>query len=264
MNNIFILRLRHSLSHKKTKGIQIIVRLISYFNKYNNYLQLSFKSEALNDLFSRDLALKKRNFLIGETLNLERAINIYHLLSQVIVMQVPGEIVEAGCFQGVTALMMQMTLNQYQSEKILHVYDSFQGVPEPMSQDGHGPLRKGSLCTTKADLEKNFNHFNVKLPAIHAGWFKDTLPTQLPSQIAFAHLDGDMYSSIKESLEYIYPRLSKNAIVVVDDYCDATIQNVPDVLPGVKVACDEFLKDKPEEMHLLIAGSESHGYFRKV
>ncbi|RWH84456.1 MAG: hypothetical protein EOQ86_01550 [Mesorhizobium sp.] len=33
------------------------------------------------------------------------------------------------------------------------------------------------------------------------GWFEDTLPTQLQDEIAFANLDGDLYDSVKVSLE---------------------------------------------------------------
>ena len=77
------------------------------------------------------------------------------------------------------------------------------------------------------------------------------------------HLDGDFYSSIIESLTYVYPKLSKGAIVVIDDYCDPEIHNVNNILPGVKKACDEFFKDKKEKVDVLIAGCESHGYFRK-
>jgi len=35
-------------------------------------------------------------------------------------------------------------------------------------------------------------------------------------------------------------------------------------LPGVKKACDEFFKDKKEEIKILIAGEERQAYFRKL
>ena len=39
---------------------------------------------------------------------------------------------------------------------------------------------------------------------------------------------------------------------------------IMDILPGVKQACDEFFKDKPEKVSVLISGFERHGYFRKI
>ena len=52
-------------------------------------------------------------------------------------------------------------------------------------------------------------------------------------------------------------------VVVVDDYCDPAVHDVNNILPGVKRACDEFFADKPEEINVLIAGAEAHGFFRK-
>ena len=128
-----------------------------------------------------------------------------------------------------------------------------------------------------------FNRWNLKLPKIHAGWFKDTLPEKIPQEICFAHLEGDLYTSIIESLTGVYPRLKKGAVVVIDDYYDEKIHpeiedalnrnlynkhfgiqtTIPNLLPGVKQACDEFFKDKPEQIIVLIAGCERHVFFRK-
>ena len=56
---------------------------------------------------------------------------------------------------------------------------------------------------------RDFRKYDLPLPVIHKGWFENTLPTELPAQIAFAHLDGDFYSSIAVSLRYVYPKMSK-------------------------------------------------------
>lgn len=122
------------------------------------------------------------------------------------------------------------------------------------------------------------------MPKIVEGWFNETLHKKLPKAICFAHLDGDFYSSIKESLEAIYPRLSRGAIVVIDDFYSSRNhkkieklinQNrysqesnrkikIQNLLPGVKKACDEFLKDKEEEIKILVAGEERQAYFKKI
>jgi hypothetical protein len=85
------------------------------------------------------------------------------------------------------------------------------------------------------------------MPVVHKGWFKDTLPHDLPERICFAHLDGDLYDSILVSLEHVYPRLSKGAICLIDDYSDPAVNPQGwNQLPGVKQACDEFLCHKPK------------------
>ena len=203
------------------------------------------------------------NMLKGNMINIEQGVNIYHLLMQTILMQIPGDVVELGCFEGITSILMQKTLNQFKAQKKLHVFDSFAGLPKKSKEDGEIIFSAGSLKVTKERLINNFKSYSLQLPIIHEGWFKDTLPHELPNKISFAHLDGDFYSSILESLIYIYPRLATNAVVVIDDYCHSEIHNVHNFLPGVKKACDEFFKDKKEQVNVLIAGCQSHGYFRK-
>lgn len=149
-------------------------------------------------------------------------------------------------------------------KKKLHVYDSFEGLPEKSKKDGNTVFFEGSCKTQQESLIENFKKHKTKLPIIHKGWFADVLPKGLPKKISFAHLDGDFYSSILDSLTYVYPRLSKGAVVVIDDYCDPKALDVNNILPGVKQACDEFFKNKKEKVSVLVAGCEAHGYFRKL
>ncbi|MCH8895182.1 MAG: class I SAM-dependent methyltransferase [Proteobacteria bacterium] len=217
-------------------------------------------------------------------LSLEQGINIHLLLTQVILMDVPGDVVELGCWGGQTSILMQKTLDLYRSKKRLHVYDSFEGLPEPHEQDQGTHFKEGWCATDEETLRKMFALHDARLPEIHPGWFSETLENELPERIAFAHLDGDFYSSIIQSLEHTYPRLAPGAIVVIDDYCDLSVhdemvqrvlnnryraeseRNVahnPNALPGVKTACDKFFDDKPEDVSVLFAGIAPHAYFRK-
>lgn len=233
----------------------------------------------LNNQFILD-SLRNSNMI-----NVEQGINIYHLLSRVLLLKIPGDVVELGCWMGNTSIILQRTLNQYFSEKRLHVYDSFEGLPARQEQDGFAGQGKGWMKISVDALIYNFTNIHcVKpLPVIHKGWFEDILPTELPEQISFAHFDGDLYSSVKTSLKYVYPRLSEGAVVVIDDYYSQNVHSNVQVLlnhnsyskasnrkiklhdnfPGVKIACDEFLEDKPERMVVLIAGEEKHAYFAK-
>lgn len=263
MDNTFILKLQNITTHKLSWRMKLLMLIFKILNRKNSHFEISFKQNSFNEIYRKKLGLIKKNMLKGNMLSIEQAINIYHLLNQVILMDVPGDIVELGCYEGTTAILLQMTLEQLQSNRSLHVYDSFQGMPDVDLIDG-ARFKKGSLRSPQEKLKNNFENWHLKLPHIHPGWFKETLPFELPEQIAFAHLDGDLYSSIKESLEYVYPRLAKNAIVVVDDYCNPELHNVNNILPGVKKACDDFLKNKPEKLCVLLAGCESHAYFRKL
>ncbi len=199
----------------------------------------------------------------GLMTNIEQRINMYHFASQVLSYDVSGDFVELGCHVGQSAVLFKKIIEHYDPSRTLHLYDSFSGLPEIKPEDGNTPFYQGQMEASREVLLNNFKACNLSPPIIHEGWFKDTLPTELPEKIAFAHLDGDLYDSIIVSLQYVYPKLSKGAICLIDDYCDSDIHDCWNLLPGVKKACDEFLSDKEENVSLLYSGDYTHGYFRK-
>ncbi|MBT5021213.1 methyltransferase [Candidatus Woesearchaeota archaeon] len=216
-------------------------------------------------------------------MSIEQEMNIFHLLSRVVLLKIPGAVVELGCHEGLTAAIMQKTLDGLNSNKKIYVYDSFEGLPKLSKKDKKHILKKGDLNTSEKKLIKTFTKLNLKLPKINKYWFKNIPKNKLPKNICFAHLDGDTYYSIKESLEKIYPLLSQGAITIIDDCYDLkkhkVIENklnsnkwnknkkrkyvIKDIFPGVKTACDEFFKDKKEKPDVLISGDQCHVYFVK-
>ena len=54
----------------------------------------------------------------------------------------------------------------------------------------------------------------------------------------FAFLDGDYYQSIMDSLRLVTPKLTPDAVLVVDDY-------VNEALPGAARAADAWLQAHP-------------------
>ena len=155
------------------------------------------------------------------------------LLSMRSCLHLEGDVVEVGCFKGCTSRLLQMALERFGSEKQLHVYDSFEGLPEKTKEDGT-PLYEKGLLISSIDVFRN-NLKGCRMPKIHKGWFEDTLPTGLPERICFGFLDGDYYSSIKVSLEHVWPRLSPGGILFVHDYPHPKFV-------GVAKAVDEFAR----------------------
>jgi O-methyltransferase len=194
----------------------------------------------------------------------DNLVNIYWALSSALVAGVGGAVVEIGCYAGRTSVLLRKVIDHFAPERELHVYDSFQGLPAagPYDTDYTG---EGQLATSVETLLATFARWGVDPPVVHPGWFHETLPTGLPDSICFAYLDGDLYESVRTGLECVYPRLSRHAVVIVDDYCDP--EKSPkafSMFPGAKKACDEFFADKPEDVSVLVgAHNLAFGYFRK-
>ena len=164
------------------------------------------------------------------------------------VKDIPGDVVELGCNVGTTAIYIRRLLNMVETGKEFHVYDSFEGLPDANEHDGNPPrLVKGSLKKEQSAFEKSFFDAGLLLPVIHKGFFVDIPNDEYPEQICFAFFDGDLFSSILDSFCKVYYKMSKVGIIIVHDYEGAE-------LPGVKKACDYFLKDKPEKVREVYRG----------
>ena len=200
----------------------------------------------------------------GISTNIEQRMNMYHLVSQTIAYNVPGDLVEVGCNEGQSSVLIAKVLKDMNCGKTFHVYDSFEGLPSSRTEDGSS-YKAGDLKTSQDALVSNFRKHGLEPPIIHKGWFENTLKEGLPEKISFAYLDGDFYDSIMTSLRYVYPRLSAGAVCLIDDYCDLEINPAGwNNLPGVKKACDEFMFDKPEEICYIYSGAFTHAFFRKI
>ena len=163
----------------------------------------------------------------------------------------PGDFVEMGCYKGDTSLCLAEVLAEagkgaedLRAAKKLWIYDSFEGLPEKQQQDESvlgKEFKGGELFVTKREVKERFLRAGLKLPQIKKAWFSELKAQDLPSEIALAFLDGDFYESIKESLDLVADKMSKNGIIMVHDYHNPA-------LPGVKKAVDEWLSGKNQKV----------------
>ena len=206
-----------------------------------------------------------------ENANVEARMNVFHLVSQTAVYGVPGDVAEVGCNSGEMSVVIRKVLDEYAPDKELHVFDSFEGLPELRDNKDKedGVYIPGWMATSEQRLLNRFTTLGLKEPHVHKGWFEDTVPGGLPDTLSFAIVDGDLYSSTKYVLPHVYERLSPGAICWFGAYYDETVFRRDDTSshfksPGVKQATDEFFQDKPESMSVLYANEYSNGYFRKL
>lgn len=149
-----------------------------------------------------------------------------------------GDFVEFGCYKGDTSLVLAELL--VGTGKKLWIYDSFEGLPEKSGQDESEigkNFRAGELKATKRDVKLRFLKAGLPVPVIKKGWFCDLKNEDLPTKIVFAFLDGDFYDSIRESLDWVTPRMIEGGVILIHDY------NNP-ALPGVARALNEWMSVK--------------------
>lgn len=169
------------------------------------------------------------------------------------VLHLPGDVVELGCNVGMTSSYIKRLINRVAKGKTIHVYDSFEGLPPKTIEDGATPCDKGASAVSIEMFEKTFNDAKIALPIINKGFFGDIDDDEYPPEICFAFFDGDFYGSIMDSFKKVYHKMTSGGIILVHDY-----EYEP--FPGVKKACDDFLKDKPEKV---VRGMNGIGIMRK-
>ncbi|HKR03110.1 MAG TPA: TylF/MycF/NovP-related O-methyltransferase [Bacteroidia bacterium] len=193
-----------------------------------------------------------------EMITVEQRINMFHFANEMLVHNIPGDFVELGTYTGNSSLQIQTILENFKSDKQFHVYDAFNLTNDPATN-------------FKNIFIENFKKANLKLPQIHEGFFRETVPAELPRKLAFIHIDCTtefdqikLMDLILYLLEHIYPRMTSRAICMIMDYHDVnkTVRGLK-TYPCVKEACDLFFEDKPEKVHVLYGNHFSHGYFRK-
>jgi len=170
---------------------------------------------------------------------------------------IAGSFVECGTWKGgAVGLMALANLKQGKALRHIHLFDSFEGIPEPDEKvDGakavlevqhagggtNGALRPvsglyESVGTLQAnrDLLEHIVGYDPDFLHYHRGWFQDTLPSDADEigSIAILRLDGDWYASTKVCLEHLFDKVVSGGFVIVDDYGR---------YEGCRKAVDEFL-----------------------
>lgn len=125
--------------------------------------------------------------------------------------KLPGDLAEVGVSIGDSAEV----ICQNKGERALHLFDTFTGHPKGWIgryDYGQTPGRHAAdLATVKQRLSKYPN------TRYYPGIFPETSPPVKNKLFSFVHLDTDLYESTKWGLEFFFPRLVQDGIIVVHD-----------------------------------------------
>lgn len=140
-----------------------------------------------------------------------------YMIKQFLEMAPEGKCVECGVYTGGVTRMM---LDAYRD---VIAFDTFEGIKGAGEFDLHqdGDYDAGDVTKYIQGAE------------IVRGEIPYTFNGRDDTDIAFVHLDMDIYEPTRAALAYFYPRMREGGIIVLDDYGFWTT-------PGIKKAVDEF------------------------
>lgn len=123
--------------------------------------------------------------------------------------ELQGEFWECGVYKGGSAELLAKVIEQT-GERPLRLFDSFSGLPTPSKFDMHC---EGEFVAEEEDLKWLIEQY--EFIRLHKGLVPESL---VDAQIAFVHLDMDLYEPTKGALEFILPRLVLGGKIVLDDW----------------------------------------------
>jgi len=242
----------------------------TFVNKHE--LLADIKTDSLFQLFCKKIDKK-----ILRNENYSTQVSLYTTfvcVNYLIKNKIKGDIIESGVANGRQVCLALEVLKYYQEVDFkIFLYDTFQGMVQPgkydykiWEKDNVKSIKKyeESLNENKASSWQNYSLEQVKeniskteYPAdkikFVVGNVINTIPKNIHENISLLRLDTDFYDSTKVELEYLFPRVVKGGIIILDDYGAFT---------GVKKATDEYLK-KNHLYPLLVRSSFKERVFIK-
>ena len=168
----------------------------------------------------------------------ERIHNLYVLARRIEQENIPGDVIECGVYRGGTAAILARRATHSKMNRIVWLFDSFQGMPPTTQADGKDAQEwVGKLTTSPNEVKEVLKRTGAILDRVRIipGFYENTLPTVEIPQIALLNLDCDWYESVKLCLHKFYDSVVPGGFISFDDY---------GYWPGCKLAVDEFFQER--------------------
>ena len=172
----------------------------------------------------------------------------------VVKQDIPGAIVECGVWRGGSSMAsMLATIEAGHTDRDYWLYDTYEGMTPPTEHDRK--VINGMHASEELAVTPKIDDFNIWCIAdiddvqrnvattgypsdrvtFVKGPVEETIPGQMPDQIALLRLDTDWYESTRHELIHLWPRLVPGGLVILDDY---------GFWEGQRRAVDEFFEQE--------------------
>jgi hypothetical protein len=189
----------------------------------------------------------------------ERLYAMHKAIEYIVKNNIAGDIVECGVWRGGSTMCALLSLMKLQkTNHQIFLYDTFEGMSEPSEKDadllgkGAKQLLNQSEKTTEdimwcyapiEDVKKNIESTGYPSQQVNyiKGKVEETIPQTMPGEIAILRLDTDWYESTYHELKYLFPKLVKGGVLIIDDYGH---------WQGAREAVDQYFKEN--NIHMLL------------
>lgn len=169
--------------------------------------------------------------------------------------RIAGAIVECGVWRGGSMMAVALALRELGDEtRDLYLYDTYAGMPPPddvdraidglrakerfqQAQTSADPAHWSRCYSSLEEVRRNVLGTGYPQDKFHfiAGKVEETIPDQIPAEIALLRLDTDWYESTRHEMIHLYPRLRPGGVLIIDDYGH---------WQGARKAIDEYVAER--------------------
>ncbi len=161
-----------------------------------------------------------------------RLANLWNLVR----MADAGIYMEVGSFQGGTALHICNAMRD--ANWPFYCFDPFENAGFELLHDCDQVFADYDFTQTSFAQVKQLLSGKSNAQVIQ-GFFPTAAQNLALNNVAFCHLDVDVYEATRQSLQYLAPRMSPRGLILVDDVDHRET-------PGVKRALANFLAERPD------------------
>tara|TARA_B100000315_G_C14517407_1_gene559836 strand:- start:680 stop:1417 length:738 start_codon:yes stop_codon:yes gene_type:complete len=226
----------------------MLKRLVKNFLKKQGYEITNISRRSEYPLYAMEtsfpaIASKCKYLILGDW---HKMFSVYSTVNYISEYGIPGDLVECGVYKGGMTKLMAYTLLENNCKRKIYLYDTFKGhVVEPTGLDINytGALamerykNAGGWCSAGLDEVKN-NMFSTGYSKENIvfveGEVNKTIPDTIPEKISLLRIDVDLYEATLHILEHLFPRLSKNGVLIIAAYGH---------WKGTKTAIDKYFKE---------------------
>ena len=181
---------------------------------------------------SYDRGIHKPHLVFRSAINIEKLPPMYDLIQQRTYLE--GDVVEVGVFRGGVGILLGDML----PNKNIYLFDTFEGIPEVCEKDNFHMITDFDDVDYE-EVKKTLSEWpNIE---VYKGFFPNETSNQILSNKKFSivHIDTDTYNSYIDCLEFFYPRMVPNGLILLDDYNEPTCE-------GATFATNKFIETKSE------------------
>ncbi len=126
-------------------------------------------------------------------------------------MRIAGDLVECGCYKGISARIISDYVELEKSDKQYYLYDLFEHSAE---------MNHHAMSEHSANLYTKVKQRFADLEQVHVtqGAVPEVLHHTSPEKIAFLHIDLNNAPAEIGALELLFDRVSTGGIIILDDY----------------------------------------------